>query len=206
MIVVAVATACATSSPWRSQRGTTAPALVEEGLASWYGYPYQGRPTASGAVFDMKELTAAHRTLPFGTSVRVTNLHNGRSVTVIINDRGPFVEGRILDLSYRAAQLLDAVSPGIIAVRLEVLALGDGMPSERCWEVQVGAFGDPANVDRAVAALRGRGLASRTVPAPGGLVRVRIGPLASQAQATAMASQVQDLFPEAIAVPCGARP
>ncbi len=182
------------------------PALIEEGLASWYGLPYHGRPTASGAVFDLRELTAAHRTLPFGTSVRVTNLDNGRSVAVTINDRGPFVEGRIIDLSHRAAEVLAAISPGVIPVRLEVLAVGDGMPGERCWEVQVGAFGDPTNVERAVAALRGRGLASRTVPAPGGLTRVRVRSMASRAHATSVAGQMQDLFPGATAVPCGASP
>ncbi len=206
VIAVLYAAGCATTTTSRTAAGVSPAAAVEEGLASWYGLPYHGRPTASGAVFDMGALTAAHRTLPFGTLVRVTNLSNGRSITVTINDRGPFVEGRILDLSYRAAELLDAVSPGVIAVRLEVLVMGDGMPGQRCWEVQVGAFGDPANVERAVAALRARGFAPRTVPAPGGLARVRVGPMAVRAQAAAVASQVQDLFPVATAVPCGARP
>lgn len=208
LIVVGVplAAACATSPVSNGTIGAAQAVLVEEGLASWYGYPYHGRPTASGTSFDMAELTAAHRTLPFGTSVRVTNLGNGRSVAVTINDRGPFVEGRIIDLSHRAAQVLDAVSPGVIPVRLEVLAVGDGMPAARCWEVQVGAFGDPANVERAVAGLRRRGLAPRTVPAPGGLTRVRVTSIVSRADATAVAGRVQDKFPGATVVPCGALP
>lgn len=91
------------------------------GLASWYGREFDGRRTASGERFDMNRLTAAHRTLPFNTRVRVTNLENGRSVEVRINDRGPFVEGRIIDLSYRAARKIGMVKPGLARVRLEVL-------------------------------------------------------------------------------------
>ncbi len=206
VVSVPLAAACATSSPPREQSRATRPALVEEGLASWYGHPYHGRPTASGAVFDMGELTAAHRTLPFGTSVRVTNLDNGRSATVLINDRGPFVAGRIIDLSYRAAELLDAASQGVIPVRLEVLTVGDGMPGAPCWEVQVGAFGDRANLERAVASLKMRGFNPRTVPAPKGLTRVRIPSLASRVHAAELASQLRDAFPGATAVPCGAWP
>lgn len=154
----------------------------------------------------MAELTAAHRTLPFGTAVRVTNLDNHRSVVVIINDRGPFIDGRILDLSHGAAAALDAIGPGVIPVRLEVLNLGDGMPGEHCWEVQVGAFGDGANVERAVARLRRAGFAARTVPAPRGLTRVRVASKASRAHATAVAAQLHNDFPGAVAVPCGAAP
>jgi rare lipoprotein A len=92
-----------------------------EGLASWYGRKFHGRPTASGERYDMHELTAAHRTLPFETRVRVTNLENGRSVRVRINDRGPFVDGRIIDLSYGAAKKLGMVEAGVVRVRLEIL-------------------------------------------------------------------------------------
>ena len=97
------------------------PAAVETGDASWYGARHQGRSTASGEPFDMHHLTAAHPALPFGTRVLVTNLQNGRSVEVRVNDRGPNVAGRIIDLSYAAAQALDAVSAGTIPVRLQVL-------------------------------------------------------------------------------------
>lgn len=180
------------------------PPPSEEGLASWYGEPYHGRATASGTPFDMHALTAAHRTLPFGSSVRVINLLNGRSLVVTINDRGPFVEGRIIDLSYGAAQLLDAVGPGVIPVRLEVLATGDGMLGETCWEVQVGAFSEPANVERAVATLRRLELSSRTVPAPQGLTRVRVTSIASRDEATRVAARLRATFPGASPVPCGA--
>lgn len=101
---------------------TTTPAdRPEVGLASWYGQFHHGRPTASGEIFDMAQLTAAHRTLPFGTRLRVTNLQNGRFVGVRVNDRGPYVAGRILDLSRGAARMLDMVERGVVSVRLDVV-------------------------------------------------------------------------------------
>lgn len=93
---------------------------AEVGLASWYGGVHQGRPTASGEIFDMRQLTAAHRTLPLGTRLRVANLENGRIVRVRVNDRGPYVTDRILDLSYGAARALDMVERGVARVRLEI--------------------------------------------------------------------------------------
>ncbi len=93
------------------------------GEASWYGRPFHGRRTASGEVYDMYKLTAAHPTLPFGARVRVTNLRNGRSVEVRINDRGPAVRGRLIDLSYAAARAIDGVGAGVFPVRLRVVAL-----------------------------------------------------------------------------------
>ena len=90
------------------------------GRASGYGGPYHGRPTASGQIFDMYAFTAAHPTLPFGTRVRVTNLENGRSVVVVINDRGPFVRGRIIDVSRHAARQLGFERKGTAPVRVEV--------------------------------------------------------------------------------------
>ena len=95
------------------------------GLASWYGQRHQGRPTASGEAYDMNRLTAAHRTLPFGTRLRVTNVENGRSVVVRVNDRGPHVPGRVLDLSHGAAKALGMVSEGVGRVEIVVLADGD---------------------------------------------------------------------------------
>ena len=94
---------------------------VQVGLASWYGEFHHGRQTASGEVFDMTGLTAAHRTLPLGTRLRVTNLENGRIVRVRVNDRGPYVTGRILDLSHEAARLLDMVERGVAPVRLDIV-------------------------------------------------------------------------------------
>jgi peptidoglycan lytic transglycosylase len=91
------------------------------GEASWYGPTFHGKTTANGERYNMLGMTAAHRTLPFNTLVRVTNLANGFSAVVRINDRGPFLKGRILDLSYKAARALGANSPGVIRVRLEVV-------------------------------------------------------------------------------------
>jgi rare lipoprotein A len=119
----------------------------EEGLASWYGHPYHGRRTANGEIYDMYKISAAHRTLPFNTRVQVRNLENGREVEVRINDRGPFVEGRIIDLSYAAAQAIHMA--GIARVRLEVLGLEtDPSLLPGVFAVQVGAFKDQKNAQR----------------------------------------------------------
>ena len=91
------------------------------GEASWYGKRYHGRTTASGEPFDMNAMTAAHKKLPFGTKVRVTNLANGRAVQVVINDRGPFIPGRIIDLSRGAAAKIGMIDSGVAKVRVEIL-------------------------------------------------------------------------------------
>lgn len=93
---------------------------VEEGLASWYGKYFQGRRTASGEYFDIGQLTAAHKTLPMFSEVQVTNLHNGKAVKVRINDRGPFIGERIIDLSYSAAKALDMIEAGVVPVSVKV--------------------------------------------------------------------------------------
>ncbi len=115
---------------------------VETGVASWYGQEFHGRPTSSREVFDMNDMTAAHRTLPFGTYVMVTNLANDRSAVVRINDRGPFVRGRTIDLSYAAARVLGIVGPGTSRVRIETLhgfKAPDDPGRATVW-IQVGAF------------------------------------------------------------------
>jgi rare lipoprotein A len=94
---------------------------IQKGNASYYAQDFHGRSTASGERFNMHELTAAHRTLPMGTRVRVTNLGNGRNVDLRINDRGPFKRGRVIDVSYEAAKRLDMVAMGVVPVKLEVL-------------------------------------------------------------------------------------
>ncbi|MGH9640054.1 MAG: septal ring lytic transglycosylase RlpA family protein, partial [Bryobacteraceae bacterium] len=95
---------------------------IEEGVASWYGVPFNGHRTSNGEIYNMYQMTAAHRTLPFGSIVQVTNLSNGRQVDVRINDRGPFVNNRIIDLSYSAAEALGVVGPGTARVRLHVVS------------------------------------------------------------------------------------
>lgn len=113
-----------------TSRPASAPAgkalLVLEGVASYYADQFHGKQAANGEIFDMHDLTAAHRTLPFGTRVRVTNLGNGKSVVVRIIDRGPYVEGRILDLSLGAAKQIDMVASGTARVKIEVVEWGKG--------------------------------------------------------------------------------
>jgi rare lipoprotein A len=197
---VLVTAACASSKP---ARGPVASGYSEEGLASWYGEPYHGRPTASGPRYDMNEMTAAHRTLPFGTLVRVTNLDNGKRATVLINDRGPFVAGRIIDLSRAGAEALGSVGPGVVPVRLEVVRQGDGMLSAPCWEVQVGAFAKEENAERARANLEGKGFSVRLAPAGGGLTRVRATGVGNRQRALDATRRLAGEYPGAAAVPCG---
>src|SRR5262245_19234313 len=120
---VATAPARPAPTPPPSSTAPIAPGYEETGDASWYGHPYHGRKAASGETYDMNQMTAAHRTLPFGTRVRVESLVDGSSVEVRINDRGPFKDERILDLSYAAGKLLGVVGPGVIPVRLRVVSL-----------------------------------------------------------------------------------
>ena len=141
----------ATASRVPAKHAKTPPAPVpagytEDGNASWYGKPFDGRRASNGEIYDMYKLTAAHRTLPFDTLVRVTNLNNGRSTTVRITDRGPFVEGRIIDLSLAAAREIESVGPGVVPVRLEVL--GNVDVTAGYFTVQVGAFHDRGNAER----------------------------------------------------------
>ena len=123
---------------------------VEVGWASWYGEPFHGRKTASGEIYDMYQLTAAHKTLPLGTTAMVTHLSNGRSVMVTINDRGPFIRGRIIDLSYAAAQALDMVTEGVAKVRVEILSreVIPPSPPEGPFTIQIGSFLDRSNASR----------------------------------------------------------
>jgi rare lipoprotein A len=118
----------------------------EEGKASWYGAPFHGRQASNGEIYDMNKLTAAHRTLPFNTVVRVTNMTNGKSTTVRITDRGPFVDNRIIDLSYAAAREIESIGPGVVPVRLEILSAID--PNAGFFTVQIGAFRERANAER----------------------------------------------------------
>ncbi len=121
--------------------------MTEEGMASWYGHPYHGRPTTSGEIYDMEKLTAAHRTLPLGARVRVENLSNGRTVEVRINDRGPFDKDRIIDLSHAAARRIAMIGPGTARVRLTVIGLPE-TPSPGFYAVQVGSFQSRGNAER----------------------------------------------------------
>jgi len=152
----------------------------EQGVASWYGPGFDGKRTASGEVYDMEELTAAHKRLPFGTRIRVHNLDNGLRTEVRINDRGPFVDNRIIDLSMAAAREIQMLGPGTARVRLSVVELSEMMS---CSMVQVGAFGDRANAESAARSFRDRGLQVAVVPGADGLTRVLLGPYDNLEQA-----------------------
>lgn len=115
---------------------------MQRGEASYYGLQFHGRRTASGELYDMFRLTAAHRELPFGSIIEITNLDNGKRVRVRINDRGPFAHGRIIDLSYRAAQRVDLVGPGTARVELRLIHDAGRADLASEYEVQVGAFRD----------------------------------------------------------------
>ena len=114
----------------------------ETGMASWYGAPYHNRRGSNGEVYNMHAMTAAHRTLPLGSIVRVTNVKTGHSGVVRITDRGPFVEGRILDLSMAAAKALDVYLPGVAKVKIEVLETPSPLETGGRWAVQIGSFSD----------------------------------------------------------------
>lgn len=155
---------------------------AEIGIASWYGYPYHGRVAADGKIYDMARNTAAHRTLPLGTWVRVTNLDNSRFVDVRITDRGPFVDGRIIDLSRAAAQAIDVMGRGIAPVRVDVLEssgeiVAAAAPSSAMFAVQVGAFQDKSRAERMRTLLEKRYDFTSVVQRPGSPIfwRVLVG-------------------------------
>ncbi len=134
-----------------------------QGIASWYGGKFHGRKTANGETFDMHGLTAAHKTLPFGLRVRVSNRENGRAVVVRINDRGPFVKDRIIDLSHAAAQRIGMVRSGTARVFITPLGpAGLAAPDDYC--IQVGAFASYANAGKVRAELQRLGTDSRLIP------------------------------------------
>jgi rare lipoprotein A len=121
-LLALAAAGCASTKPSRSTTTPAAPGTRVVGFASWYGQRHQGYATASGEAFDMNKLTAAHRTMPFGTRLRVTNVENGRSVVVRVNDRGPWVKDRVIDVSLAAAKALGMVGAGV--TKVEVVVLG----------------------------------------------------------------------------------
>ncbi len=208
-----LAAACSSRPPARTAAtqppaAPVAPGWSERGLASWYGDEFAGLPTASGETFRPERISAAHRTLPLGTVVDVTNEKNGRTVRVAVNDRGPFVAGRIVDLSRAAAGEIGSVNDGVVPVTLVVVALGtnERVPrgteaaDRRGWAVQAGAFGSEPNASR----LRDR-LAAR-YPNPWledfqGLLRVKFGPYASRAEAETARDSLADLGLAGIVVP-----
>ncbi len=189
----------------------------ERGVASWYGTKFHGRPTSSGEPYDMYQMTAAHKSLRLPAYVRVTNLENGKSVVVRVNDRGPFVGNRVIDLSYAAAHKIDMTAKGTARVEIEVVGPGqrqaaattevsrsgrgqgnwgrDALPNARWGEnvfVQIGAFSDAGNAHAVRSRLDRAGIAPVTTEA-GRLTRVRVGPLASQNELDAVIDRLRRL-------------
>lgn len=179
------------------------------GVASWYGPTFDGKYTSDGDLYDMYAMTAANKVLPLPTFVRVTDLANGRSIIVKVNDRGPFVANRLIDLSYVAAAKLGMLGPGTALV--EVRALTPGSPdviasvpvnSAPLLYVQVGAFAVPANAQRVLARLQGAGITNTFILSPsvigGHLYRVRVGPVSGVPQYDALTARLAALgFPGA---------
>jgi rare lipoprotein A len=176
---------------------------TEVGMASWYGHPYHGRPAADGEIYDMEKLTAAHRTLPFNTWVRVENVGNGKSVDVRIIDRGPFVGDRIIDLSHAAAQQIELIGPGTAQVRIVVIA-APTVEEAYLFAVQVGTFRSRENADKLQAQLKARYGTARVVERQGTptVWRVLAGEESSPEKAEALAVRVRgDIsVPEAFVV------
>lgn len=180
------------------------PRTNEVGIASWYGPGFHGRPTASGERYDQNALTAAHPTLPLGTWARVTNLANGRQVVVRINDRGPFVRGRRIDLSRAAARRLGMLGAGTAAVRIEPLLEAGGPRAAVAFAVQVASFAERSRAEAAREKLgRSPALARRLFrrapsrvylrPARLGgrrIYRVRVGPYPARREAEALARRL----------------
>jgi rare lipoprotein A len=172
------------------------PGHVETGYASWYGDPYHGRRAANGEIYDKNQLTAAHLTMPFETWVKVTNLENSSSVTVRITDRGPFVKGRIIDVSQEAARQLRMIAAGTALVRLEVLSTAEAPSSAptASYAVQVGSFRERQTAEQLRERLQtryGGAFVERYDGSDGVFYRVRVGPKQSVPEARNLAAQLQ---------------
>src|SRR5512143_1291487 len=203
--------ACASSRPPAGSRAPSesAPPLAvgfsEEGIASWYGGDdgFEGKPTASGEIYDSSLLTAAHRELPLGTIVDVSCVESGRNVRVRINDRGPFIKGRIIDLSRTAADRLGLVGPGIGRVRLTVIRPGTEPPEisvSGLWAGQIGSFAAAGNARRQADRARATGRMV-SLEAYNGLTRVKVGAYSTRDEARGVLSELEAAGFEGIVVP-----
>jgi rare lipoprotein A len=174
---------------------------TEEGIASWYGHPYHGRQAADGEIYDMEKLVAAHRTLPFHTWVRVHNLDNNTSVDVEIIDRGPFIDGRIIDLSHAAAQVVNMIGPGTARVRIRIIPAPDAAVTARAtpvtvpghYAVQVGAYRERTAAESLQQEMTSRYGRTTLVLRDGSPVmwRVLVGDEPSQERAGALADRIR---------------
>jgi rare lipoprotein A len=183
----------ALASCCQAQDLPSAPA-PEQGIASWYGTSFDGLQSASGEIFDSAQLTAAHRTLPFGTKVRVRRLDTTGSIVVRINDRGPFVESRIIDLSYAAARQLGMADAGLFRVALEIVENAETVYQPQSpFAVRVGAFRDPDNARRTRERMQEKfgAAGAALVKRMGEYWCVLVGSSASQAEAETLAAVVR---------------
>lgn len=193
--VLAVAVALQGCAPWKT-RPTTDPephlnpgpgayvaGWTQTGVASWYGEPFHGRRAASGVVYDMDAMTAAHQTIPFGTRVRVDNRDNDRSVELVVNDRGPFVRGRILDVSRAGARALGMIGPGTARVRITIVDAANAVSARGgCVLVQVAAYRVRASAATRREEVARAGFAA-SIERYGDVHRVVVGPFADAAAA-----------------------
>jgi rare lipoprotein A len=218
MLLVILTAACAhRGSTPVSTRPAPPSAQVEEGwtekgIASWYGEPYHGRQTASGEIYDMHAMTAAHKTLPFGAVVKVSRRDTGADVKVRVNDRGPFIEGRIIDLSYAAARSIGLDIDGVAPVKIKVVGhdqyrrpapVPSVAPAEACFWVQVGAFSERERAARVEEELEASGETAVVLTGLDELWRVRLGPFDEEIEAERTRNRVTDGWPGAHIVPCG---
>jgi rare lipoprotein A len=178
------------------------PGATETGVASWYGDPYHGRRAADGSVYDMEQMTAAHRTLPFGTRVKVTNLTNGKTCEVRITDRGPFVDGRIIDLSRAAARSIDMIGPGTARVRLQIQKSAEPREGDPAYAVQVAVYRDKSKAEKLRKDLKKTREPVTLVEREGDITqwRVLVGRKATSDQATALAERVREYTGSALVV------
>lgn len=182
----------------------SATGFVEEGVASWYGPGFHGKQTANGEKYNQYAMTAAHKILPLGTRVRVTHLGNGRSILVRVNDRGPFVDDRVIDLSRAAATRLDMMGKGTALVRVQSLGgLPEASPGgdiKGDFYIQLGAFGARENAKKLVAALSKSGQKGRMIFGSNNMWNVQIGPWRDSEGARKMLAVFRALYPHAFVV------
>ena len=183
-------------SPSAPPPQTVKKGYTERGLASWYGPGFDGRRTANGEVYDMHAMTAAHNTLPFGTVVEVRNRDNGKSTRVRINDRGPFVKGRIIDLSKKGAKKIDMIGTGTARVEIRVVATSSSAPSYAAassgdvrYVVQAGAFRDP-DMARSLERELERDFTGVEIRSDGLWHRVQLGPFDKRKKADKLAAEL----------------
>jgi rare lipoprotein A len=201
LAIAALLSGCA-KKKHAASHAATLPRGPETGIASWYGHPYHGRPAANGEIYDMEKMTAAHRTLPFGTWVRVTNLGNNKTVDVRIIDRGPFIDGRIIDLSHAAARAIDLIGPGVAQVRIEIVSAPAEMAARELYAIQIGAFQDRDRASLVRESMEQEFGSARLVfrQGPPDLWRVLVGKADNLDDANRLAEQVRARVGEALVV------